>query len=626
MYQRAFRIVAVLMSLACAALVASGLVAGASANSGSTAVTFSRDVAPILFNKCATCHRPGETAPMSLLTFKDARPWARSIKEKVISKTMPPWHADPAYGKFENERSLSLWEIDTISKWVDAGAPEGDPKDLPPAPKFSEGWKIGTPDQIFTMPLKFDVPATGVVDYQYFAVPTHFSEDKWVQAAEVRPGNPAVVHHVIVYIQNPTDKRSGATGGGRGQDLDSLAGIAPGGEPTILPDGVGIRLRAGSVLIFQVHYTPNGTAQTDQTSVGIIFSKKPVVKEDMGGAAMNMDFVIPPGDPNYEVKSSMTIDEDSHLTSLMPHMHFRGKDFQYRLVYPDGTSKIILSVPHYDFSWQTSYDFAEPIAAPKGSRIECVAHFDNSPGNKTNPDPSKAVRWGPQTWDEMMIGFVDFTLDHQNLLAPEAAKTSSPAAGQTTQPVAQAGVEPDAGALMKPPESLPTAAQILDKYLQALGGKAAIMANTSQVMKGTVKVPSIGADGTIEIDAKAPNKTVTDAHSGFLGRFRSGYDGSVAWEEQSGQVQDAPDFDPPDGDFYLPVKLQELYPGIAAKGTAKIRSTDTYVLEAPASGKTKRWYFDTRSGLLVRTELLGPDGKSVDTYDYDDYRPIDGTK
>ena len=419
MFQRQISILLMLISLALAMLMLSALppdlTRASSAGTPASAVTFSREVAPIFFNRCAVCHRPGEAAPMSLLTYKDARPWAKSIKEKVLNKTMPPWHADPAYGKFQNDRTLSRNEIDTIVSWVDQGAREGDPNQLPPVPRFTEGWKIGKPDVVLTMPVKVDVPADGVLDYKYFVVPTHFTEDRWIQAAEVRAGNRSVVHHVIVFVERPRgDSKQGQIGAVDGRPnrdggLESIAGLAPGEDPVSLPDGVGIKVRAGSVLILQMHYTPNGVAQSDQTSVGLIFNKKPVVKAAMGSAAINTTFAVPPGEPNYEVKSTYAVDDDCHITSLMPHMHVRGKDFQYRLAYPDGTSRIILSVPHYDFNWQTRYEFAEPVVAPKGSRIDCIAHFDNSLANKANPDQTKLVRWGPQTWDEMMIGFVDYT-------------------------------------------------------------------------------------------------------------------------------------------------------------------------------------------------------------------------
>lgn len=388
---------------------------GASAISNpAAAVTFSKDVAPIFYKNCAYCHRPGEIAPMSLMTYKDARPWAKSIREKVLDGTMPPWHADPHYGSFKNDRRLSKTDVDKIIAWVDGGAQEGTQKDLPPAPQFTEGWQIGKPDVVLSMTKEYEVPAEGVVNYQYFLVPTGFTEDKWIQAAEVRPGNRAVVHHVIVFVVGPEAARQRG-GLFRQGVVEGLAGTAPGEAPMVLPDGVGRLVKAGSMLVLQMHYTPNGTAQKDRTSVGIIFSRKPIEKASTGGAAMNRWFAIPAGDENYAVRSVYAFKEDSHIINLMPHMHLRGKDFEYRLIYPDGTSKIILAVPHYSFNWQTRYEFKEPVAAPKGSRLECVAHFDNSTKNKWNPDPTKTVRWGPQTWEEMMIGFVGFTLDNQNL-------------------------------------------------------------------------------------------------------------------------------------------------------------------------------------------------------------------
>jgi hypothetical protein len=349
---------------------------------------------------------------MPLLSYKEARPWAKSIREKVASGAMPPWHADPSHGEFSNDRRLSKKEIDTIVAWVDAGAPEGNPKDLPAAPRFTDGWQIGKPDVVLTMNKEVDVPAEGVVGYKYFIIPTGFKEDRWIQAAEVRPGNRQVVHHVIAFVVDASIFAGGLSGRNR---LEGLAGYAPGEAATVLPDGVGRLVKAGSLVVLQMHYTPNGTAAKDRTSVGLTFSRKPVVKAAMGGAAMNRRFEIPPGDGAYEVRSVYRFKDDSHITSLMPHMHLRGKDFEFRLVYPDGKSRVILSVPRYDFNWQTRYDLKEPIAAPRGSRVECVAHFDNSPKNRWNPDPAKAVRWGQQTWEEMMIGFIGFTLDSQDL-------------------------------------------------------------------------------------------------------------------------------------------------------------------------------------------------------------------
>ena len=394
-------------------------------------VTFTRDVAPIVQKNCVTCHRPGQIAPMSLLSYKEVRPWAKSIREVVVERRMPPWFADQRYGEFSNDCRLSQKEIDTLVAWVNDGALEGDPKDMPPAPKFTEDWQIGKPDVILSMTQDYQVPAEGVIPYKFFAVPTNFTEDRYVQLAEIKQGNRSLVHHVIVDVRYPeqgvlpageigpeslANARSQGRGNTRAGDSDGrLVGWAPGEAPLILRPGQAKLVKAGSVLIFQVHYTTNGVAGKDRTSLGLVFSKTPVEKRVITAGAAATNLAIPPGDPNYEAASTFPFKEDSHIDSLHPHMHFRGKDFQYRLVYPDGTSKVLLSVPRYDFNWQMTYFFKEPIAAPKGSRLECLAHYDNSTRNKYNPDPTKLVQWGPQTWEEMMIGYVDYTLDGQNL-------------------------------------------------------------------------------------------------------------------------------------------------------------------------------------------------------------------
>lgn len=376
-------------------------------------VTFAKDVAPIFYKNCTACHRPGEVAPMSLLTYKEARPWAKAIREKVVSKEMPPWHADPRHGEWLNDRRLSQEAIDTISKWVDGGSREGDPKDLPPAPEYTVGWLIGKPDQTFSIPEQA-VPADGVVNYQYLTVPTNFKEDRWITAAEIRSTGREAVHHVIVFVQEPGTTRA---------DGRLLVGFAPGEQPTMFAPGFARKVPAGSNLVFQVHYTPNGTATKDITTVGLIYSKTPVKYSIVTRPILDARFVIPPGDPNYEVKSTYTFTESARIYSFMPHMHLRGKDFVYRAVFPDGTSRILLSVPNYDFSWQTYYVTKEPIAVPKGTRIECVAHYDNSTNNKYNPDPTKAVRWGDQTWEEMMIGWMSFVYDNPLPAKPPESKS-----------------------------------------------------------------------------------------------------------------------------------------------------------------------------------------------------------
>jgi len=401
-------------------LVAAGccflMAVAAAGNSSVNGVTFTKDVAPILYNRCVDCHRPGEIAPMSLLTYNEARPWAKAIKEKVLDRSMPPWLASAENHQFKNDRRLSQKEIDTIAAWVDAGAPKGDDHDLPAQPKFEQGWSIGKPDAVISLDQAIAVPAEGVIPYKYLTVQTNFNEDKWVQAAEIRPGNRKVVHHVIIFVQEPGN-RTEVTGEARGGIGYKLCGFAPGEQPKVFPPGTARLIRKGSKLTFQMHYTPNGEATTDQSYVGLIFSKTPVQRTALTGTAINARFVIPAGDGNYEVRSSWTATDDVRIIDLMPHMHVRGKDFTYTAVYPDGHSEVVLQVSKYDFNWQLLYQFREPLFLPKGARLDCVAHFDNSARNKYNPDPAKEVRWGDQTWEEMMIGWFDYVLDKENLAA-----------------------------------------------------------------------------------------------------------------------------------------------------------------------------------------------------------------
>jgi peroxiredoxin/mono/diheme cytochrome c family protein len=382
-------------------------------------VTYTKDVAKILQKNCQECHRPDQVGPMSLLTYEDALGWAESIREVVRERRMPPWYADPKHGTFSNDRRLSKEDRDTLLAWIAQDCPKGDPRDLPPAREFPRGWSIGKPDVVFSMPKEFNVPAKGGkngIRYQNFVVDTNFDEDRWVQAVEARPGNRAVVHHIIVYVMKPGQRRGQNRTDGIGDGL--LVAFAPGDLPAVFPSGTAKKIPKGSRLVFQMHYTPNGVEQTDRSSVGLIFAKQPPKHEVRTRAITQHLLVIPAGANNYEAKSATTFGEDAQLLSLMPHMHLRGKDFTYRVVYPDGKSDILLRVPRYDFSWQSNYRLAKPLSLPAGTRIECTAHFDNSADNPNNPDPSKLVRWGEQTWEEMMIGFVDYL--------PGSGKTSSP--------------------------------------------------------------------------------------------------------------------------------------------------------------------------------------------------------
>lgn len=402
-------------------------VAAVAVASAATPVTFNKDVLPILQNRCQECHRAGEVAPFTLMNYKEARPLAKSIKEAVLTHKMPPWLADPKYGHFSNDRSLSKAELDTFVAWVDGGAVEGDPKDAPKPRQFFTGWQIGKPDYIIPMPKPVDIPAEGVIEYTYVVIPTGFTEDKWIRSAEARPGARDAMHHVIAFLRPPGSKwlkdavpgepfipKRGA--GGRQSTEDSvpgelLIGYAPGLPPTELPEGQAKLVKAGSDIVLQLHYTPNGKATSDKTQIGVIFSKGEPNERVMTMNAMNYFLKIPPGDGNYESKSQVTLKQDVKLVSLMPHMHLRGKDFLYQAVYPTGEKQILLSVPRYDFNWQLSYALQNQLLLPKGTRIECTAHHDNSVNNKFNPDPTKEVRWGDQTWEEMMIGWFDVAVD-----------------------------------------------------------------------------------------------------------------------------------------------------------------------------------------------------------------------
>jgi mono/diheme cytochrome c family protein len=402
-----------------AALLAAlaALPSGASAAGPASEVTFTKDVAPIFYSRCAECHRPTMFAPMSLMTYESARPWAKSIKQKVASRQMPPWGADPAYGTFKNDPRLSQSEIDTITAWVDAGAPKGDDKDLPPAPQFAEGWSIGKPDAVFTMEEEFQIPATGEIPYKYFKVPTHLTEDRWIQAIEIHPGARAHVHHVLAFTQPVGQPLN--PGGALGPT--NIGGVTPNKPGLVFDAGVARRLRGNADLVLQIHYTTNGTEAIDRTVVGVIFAKEPPTKVAAGGMALNPRFVIPANTDNYEVTATQVIARDTLLTAMTPHMHVRGKDMTYIAHYPDGTSETLLSVPKYDFNWQLTYHLARPKLIPAGTKMEVIAHYDNSGNNKFNPDPSQDVKWGDQTWEEMMIGFWSAIMD-----APPAPTQQQP--------------------------------------------------------------------------------------------------------------------------------------------------------------------------------------------------------
>ena len=390
-------------------------------------VTFHRDVEPVLQANCQQCHRPGEAAPMSLLTYEETRPWARAIHEAVALDRMPPWFADPRFGEWSNTHVLAAEEKRVLIEWAETGAQRGNPADAPAPLEFVEGWNIGQPDLVLEMPTPFRVPADGTIDYQYLVIPTGFDEDKWVSAAEVRPGNRAVVHHVLAYIR-PAGSYwlEGAEPGkifvpqattkeqrkrARSEFRDILVGFAPGTEAVSYQGTDTARLLpAGADIVLQLHYTASGKEEFDRSRIGLRFQDTPPAKRIVTLAASNNKFVIPPGAAAHPVASQWILGKDVELTAVMPHMHLRGNDFRFDLRYPDGRSETLLSVPEYDFDWQFFYYLKQPLHLSAGTVIDCLAHFDNSPNNPDNPDPSDEVRWGDQSWEEMMIGFFEIAI------------------------------------------------------------------------------------------------------------------------------------------------------------------------------------------------------------------------
>jgi len=421
-------------------------------------VTFNRDVAPILYHRCTTCHHANDIAPMSLITYKEARPWAAAIREAVLTRQMPPWKADPHYGAWSNDWSLNASEIDTIRDWVDQGAHEGDPAALPPAPVFSTDWKIGKPDMVFSIPTH-TVTADGPDEYETFTVPTHFTEDKWIMAAELRPGNRKIVHHAHTWVSDPPwfekenakkdlsgkpekayadflrihegklswvrydapviddgcvvddnaylpgEKPSDAEFG----DWGIFSSYLPGREPDVYPEGTARKIPAGAEITFQIHYSKTTRKEeTDTTSLGIIFAKEPPKIVAKRVDFSNYLFRIPAGAPDVEVSECHTFKQDLYVTSLTPHMHLRGKDARFEVTYPDGKKETLLFVPHYNFHWQITYRTAEPKFLPAGTRLAIISHFDNSANNPLNPDPTKVVRWGEASEMEMMDGWIEY--------------------------------------------------------------------------------------------------------------------------------------------------------------------------------------------------------------------------
>ncbi len=383
---------------------------------------------PIVQQHCQQCHRPGEIAPIAFETYAQARPYARSIREYTSRRLMPPWFADPCCGHFSNDPSLTPAEIKTLAAWADAHAPAGNPRDSPPPVHWTEGWNIKKPDIVLQMPAAKRIPAAGDVPYQYIIIPTRFKEDRWVRMSEIRPSNRAVVHHAVAYIRDPESAwlRGAPVGlpfsandlpeGKLRRDAmwttsDILLVYAPGSQPDQWPEGFAKYIPAGSDIVLQMHYTTHGSATEDRTSIGLVFSKEPPRNRVFTLQLTNDRFVIPPGDPDKRVEVHGTLPNDALLLSFFPHMHLRGKTFEYNIIESHGRVRTLLRIPHYDFFWQLSYRLADPIPLKAGTMLQAVATFDNSKNNPHNPDPDSAVTWGEQTWAEMMVGFFDVAVD-----------------------------------------------------------------------------------------------------------------------------------------------------------------------------------------------------------------------
>ncbi len=411
----------------------------ATASAEEATPTFTEDVAPILYDNCVTCHRVGEAAPMSLVTYSETRPWGRSIKNKVTTGEMPPWHANPAVGSFTNARGLTDAEKDTIVRWVDGGAPEGDRTKLPVAPHFPDGWQIGTPDLVIEMPEPFEVPAEGTIDYQYIQVASNFTEDKWVRAVELRAGARPAVHHIILSIveeegapqerafkdipvgpaaeaafERARQRAEEGGGGGRQGPGRIIASLTPGMNPVVFEPGTALRIPKGVQLQFNIHYMATGEATMDQSRVGFFLADGPPEREVRADQFLDRSFELPPGAPNERVDSMIEFTEDAEIYALLPHTHLRGKAWEYEITYPDGRTEPLLSVPNYDFNWQTYYIFQEPVRVPKGTRIAASAWYDNSAANKSNLDATVAVRWGEQTWEEMQYTGITYTVPRRS--------------------------------------------------------------------------------------------------------------------------------------------------------------------------------------------------------------------
>jgi peroxiredoxin len=398
--------------------------------------TYARDIAPILRAKCEGCHRPGEVAPFSLQNYTQASAWSVDIKRFTGNGQMPPWKPTPGYGDFKEAavHTLTETERNTIAQWADNGAPLGDRKQIPAPRKFVQGWQLGEPDMVITPEKAYHLSADGEDVYRNFVVKTNFTEDRYISAVEVRPSNPAIVHHVIGYVDSTkqngvyaSEKLEAATqdgqpgytsfGGPGFLPTGMMGGWAPGNDPHFLPQGVGTYVPKGSRIVVQVHYHKDGKPEIDQTRLGVHFCKGTVQKAVTGGWAINFFIKIPAGEPHYKAVGTMTVMEDQHLFAVTPHMHLLGKEMKVWATLPDGSEKPLVWIKDWDFNWQATYLLKEPMALPKGSKVHMVAYYDNSSANPRNPLKGKLrdVTWGEQTTDEMCIAFFSTTKDAEQL-------------------------------------------------------------------------------------------------------------------------------------------------------------------------------------------------------------------